>query len=167
MKWQGCSDSAVVMRRRRVRQAVAVACCAIAFSAGALAQVAKDLESISGERDPVRRYRLALDYGYRAASDCGKACRAGDYERCLDLVQEVQRSVEMAQKALDDTGIDPARNARHHKPAEIRVRRILKLLEDVRSYVHPEDREEYESAVKAISEIDDELLKAIMSRRKR
>jgi hypothetical protein len=139
----------------------------IAFGVVILAAQGKDWKTVAAEADPVRRSRQALGYGEDAASQAGRFCKAGEYERCVELVDQVLDSVELAKKSLDESGIDAARNSRHHKNAEIQTRRILKLLEAAGSYIHPEDQEHFDKTLNRISDINDELLLAIMSRRRR
>ena len=128
---------------------------------------AADLKTVRAEPDPIKRYRLALSYGEDAAGRGAKACKANEYEQCIGLLREVRDAVELASKSLADSGIDASRNASHHKNAEIRVRKIRKVVEVTSTYIHPEDQEEYEAVVKRISDLNDELLAAIMRRRKR
>ena len=137
-----------------------------ALAAGAWPAVV-DLKGVRAEPDPIKRYRLALNYGEDAAGRGAKACKANEYEQCVGLLREVRDAVELASKSLADSGIDASRNASHHKNAEIRVRKIRKVVEGTSSYIHPEDQQEYEAVVKRISDLNDELLAAIMSRRKR
>ena len=115
----------------------------------------------------LRRARQALTDGERASTQAGEACRASDYDKCVALSAEIQKSVETAQEALYATGIDPARNPRHFKDAEIRVRKILRLVDDLRPYIHSEDQTEYDAVRRRVSEINDQMLSAIMSRRKK
>jgi hypothetical protein len=128
---------------------------------------AADLNAVRAEPDHIKRYRLALSYGEDTAGRGAKACKANEYEQCVGLLREVRDAVELASKSLADSGIDATRNASHHKNAEIRVRKIRRVVEATRSYIHPEDQEEYEAVVKRISDLNDELLAAIMRRRKR
>ena len=122
----------------------------VVFSAAA--QPAEDLKKAAAERQPIRRYRLALAVGEKTVSQAAKACKAAEYEQCVELLGTVRESVEMAKKSLDDSGIDPSRNSSHHKPAEIRVRGILKVLQATESYIHPEDRKDYDAVVPQVAD---------------
>jgi len=134
--------------------------CAILLSAA-------DLKTLSAEPDLVKRTRLALTNGERAVTQAGDACRAIDYEKCVALLTEIRQSVELAKLSLDKTDIVASRNPRHHKDAEIRTRTMLRHLEALGSYVHPDDRTHYEAVRRRVSEINDQLLSAIMSKRKK
>ena len=126
---------------------------------------ALDLKTVAAERDPVKRARMALDNGEQAATNAGKACKAGDYDPCNDELTETKDSVELAADSLQKTGINPSRNPRHFKDAEIRTRKILRILHAVEPYIHPEDADRYRSIVRRVSDINDRLLSAIMKRK--
>ena len=131
------------------------------------AQPAPDLAKIASEPDLVKRARLALTNAERATTAGGDACRSGDHDKCSALLSEVQNSVELAQASLQKTGIDPARSPRHFKDAEIRTRKIMRLLDAVGAYVHSDDASHFDSVRRRVSEINDQLLSGIMSKRKR
>ena len=133
----------------------------------ARAPAAADLQAIRAQPDPVKRSQLALAHGDTTAKQTAKACQANEYDECMKLLREVQDAAMLAKEALDQTGIDASRNPRHHKNAEVRVRQILKTVEAARPYIHPEDQAAYEAVVKHLSGLNDELLQAVMSRRKK
>ena len=125
------------------------------------AAAAVDLKTIAADPNPARRARQALIYAEQACGRAGEACKANEYEQCNGLLDEIKESVELADKSLVQTGVDPRRNPRHHKDAEIRTRRIVRQVDAVRVYIHPEDMEHFESVYRRISEINDRLLAAI------
>lgn len=139
----------------------------LALVVATLGLAADDLKSVSAQPNPVKRARMALVYGERVARDAGEACKANDYEKCSALVTEIQESVELASKSLDESGIDSRRNPRHFKDAEIRSHKILKLVEALRAYLHADDLEHYEKVHRRISEINDRFLAAVMGKRKK
>jgi len=115
----------------------------------------------------VKRARLALDFGDRTASQAGQACRNANYDDCNRLIDEVGNSVALADKSLDETGMDPARKPGAFKDAELRTRKILRTIEAVRAYVSPEEIEHINAVYHRVSEIDDRLVSAIMGRKRR
>ena len=126
-----------------------------------------ELQKARSQPDPVKRARLALAIAEHAAFRASEACPSGDYEACNFLLDELQASLELTQDSLDRSGIDPNRSPRHFKDAEIRTRKILRQLEAFRPHLHPEDRSHFESVLRRVSEINDKLLSAIMTRRKK
>jgi len=134
---------------------------------GALGLAAAELGNIRAHPEPLKRSQMALAHGDATAGRAAKACQANEYEACVKSLREVQAAAELAKESLDQTGIDAARNPRHHKNTEVRVRRILKTVGGTRPYIHPEDQAVYDEVMKRLSDINDELLQAVMSRRKR
>ena len=123
-----------------------------------------DLKTIAAEPNPAKRARQALEYAEQAALKAGEACKASDYDNCDSLLDELQQSVELADKSLEQTGVDPRRNPRHYKDAEIRTRKITRQVDALRVYIHPDDIQHYETIYRRISEINDRLLAAIMGK---
>ena len=140
---------------------------ALALALGGSCLPAADLKTAAAEPNLVKRSRLALANGERAVLAAGDACRTGDHDRCNDLLAETRESVELAKNSLDKTGLSPNRSPRHFKDAEIRTRKILRLLDAARSYVHPDDQQLYDSVRAGISGVNDQLLAGVMGRKKK
>ena len=117
--------------------------------------------------DLVREARQALNEAEQTAAKSGKACKDGRYEECNAMLNQTEESVERAKESLDKTGINPSRSPRHFKDAEIRVRKILKVLRDVASYIHPDDQRHYDRVVNRLSDINDQLLSSVMEKKKK
>ena len=128
---------------------------------------AGEVKILAAEPNPVKRARLALTNGERTALKAGEACKVAEYEKCNKLLTEVQESVELASKSLDESRIDASRSPRHFKDAEVRTHKILRLVQPIRAYVHPDDQEHYNAVYQRISAINDSFLKAVMGRRKK
>jgi len=143
----------------------------LALTAGGVVYAAAgspdDLKGVLGEPNLVKRARLALDFGDRAASQAGQACRNGEYEDCNKLLEQVGDSVDLAGKSLDQTGMDPARKPQSFKEAELHTRKIMRALEAVRAYVRPEEIDHVNAVYRRISEIDDRLVSGIMGRKRK
>ncbi len=145
---------------------------AILFSMAAMlafgaTQPAADLKTVAAEPNAARRARAALVCAEQAASKAGENCRSGEYDKCNALLDEVRDAVDLAEKSLQQTGVDPSRNPRHYKDAEIRTRKLVRELEAIRAYVHPDDLDHFETIYRRISETDDGLLSAIMGQKKK
>jgi hypothetical protein len=115
----------------------------------------------------IRQARQALVRAEQAAVRAGQACKDGEYETCAAMIEETRISVERSKESLDKTGINPHRNPRHFKDAEIRVRKILKLLLSLAPYIHPDDRSQYDTEVRRVSDVNDKLLSGILEKKKR
>jgi hypothetical protein len=138
---------------------------ALALLAPALSS--EDLKTAAAEPNPVKRARLGLANGERTALKAGEACKGAEYEKCNELLTEVQESVELASKSLDQSGIDARRSPRHFKDAEVRSHKILRLVEPIRAYVHPDDLEHFDAVARRISQINGEFLAAVLGKKKK
>ncbi|HZS50673.1 MAG TPA: hypothetical protein VFA54_07425 [Bryobacterales bacterium] len=127
----------------------------------------ENLQAIAAEPNLVKRARLALQRGDRDTNQAGQACKDGDYDSCNAELNHVREDVELADRSLKETGIDPARSPRHFKEAELHIRKILRSIEAVRAYLRPEDLDHFDTIYQRISEIDDRLVAAILSRKKK
>lgn len=125
------------------------------------------LLALPAEADFVRQARQSLTQAEQAVSQGGDACKAGDWEKCNALLDGAQKGVEQAMEALEKTGINPRRSPRHFKDAEIRTRKILKLLRNLAGYIHPDDQIHYETVVSRVSDINDQLLSSILEKKKK
>jgi len=123
--------------------------------------------ALPAQPDLVQQARRSLTEAEQAVDKAGEPCQAGEYESCITRLTEVQSGVEAAHHSLEKTGINPSRSPRHFKDAEVRTRKILKLLRALASYIHPEDRKQYDAVVEGVSRINEKLLSGIMSRNKR
>lgn len=121
----------------------------------------------TAEVEFVRQARQSLTQAELAAKQSGEACRSGEWEKCNQLLDGVQHGVEQAKEALDKTGINPRKSPRHFKDAEIRTRKILTVLRNLASYIHPDDLQHYETVVSRVSDINDQLLSGILEKKKK
>jgi hypothetical protein len=115
----------------------------------------------------VREAKEALVHAEQSATQSGETCKSGQWEKCTALLEDVQDSVEKAKDSLEKTGINPSRSPRHFKDAEIRTRKILKVLRAIAGYIHPDDRKKYDAVVDRVSDINDELLHSIFQKKRK
>ncbi len=121
-----------------------------------------DLAALEAEPNLEKRAQKALDYAEKMLKAADKAHQAGDWPKTLGSLQEIGKSVQLAFTSLKQTGKNPRRSPKHFKRAEIRTRKLLRNLEDVRLRVSFEERDRIEPIRKGIQEIHDDLLEGIM-----
>ena len=92
---------------------------------------------------------------------------AGNYDKSQNELQEVRDSVELAYQSLSDTGKDPRKDPKFFKRAELRTRELLRRLEGVGQGMSQVDRGTLDKVRERISEVHDNLLNGIMSKRKK
>jgi hypothetical protein len=126
-----------------------------------------DLESIKTEPNVERRSELAMANASVAMDLARDSYRGGDVAKTQTALEEVGASVEMSYDALVEGGKDPHKHPKFFKNAELRTRELLRRLEDMRRAVDNEERAMVEKVRDRVSEIHDNLLNGIMTKRKK
>lgn len=124
-----------------------------------------DMGSVKAEPDLNRRSELALVNADEKIDDARKAYEAGDEAAQQADMQEVADSVAVCYQALEKTGSEP-RKSKYYKRAELKVSALMRRLSAFRDDVSFDFRPNVEAALKRLSDIHDELLSDIMSRKK-
>jgi hypothetical protein len=127
--------------------------------------LAMDLTAIKSEPNLERRSDLAIDFASASFDDARDAYNAGDTAKWRDAIRDVGASVELSYQALEETG-KAARNNKHFKNAELKTRELLRRLDGMRDMISLEDRDAIEAVRGKVSEVHDQLLQRIMSRKK-
>ena len=137
----------------------------LAVSLPAADKTPTDLETVKAERDLERRSGLALEFARRTVERVVEAYRAGDAERGIELLQQIQEAVELSQESLQATGKNASKKPKHFKKAEIETRRLLRDFDGARKALNYDQREDLDAVAERISEINRELLMSIMTKR--
>ncbi len=145
---------------------LSVVLCLAAFRPAAGAQRPADLESIQAEPNLERRARSALDFAKASVKPVLKAYEQGDPQRGAQLLMQIQEAVELAHQALSATGKNARKNPKHFKRAEIQTRNLVKQLRGLSRDLNYDEREVVESVMDRGSAINDQLLLAIMTKKK-
>jgi hypothetical protein len=124
-----------------------------------------DLSAIKSEPNLERRSDLALDYAAAALDDARDFYNSGDAAKWRSALDDLKDAVELSYQSLEETGKN-ARNNKHFKHAELKTREFLRRLDGLRDVVGFEDREALEKIREQVSQVHDELLQSIMSRKK-
>jgi hypothetical protein len=128
--------------------------------------LAFDLATIKSEPNLEKRSELALLNANSALDSARDAYNKGDLDRTETNLNEVLESVDLAYQSLSDTGKDP-RKDRFFKQAELRTRALLRRLEGLGETMSAADRGIVEKVRNEVSEIHDNLLTGIMSKKKK
>ncbi len=124
-----------------------------------------DLEAVKSEPDLNHRSELALNNADEKLEAARKAYEAGDTAAETADVQEVADSVALCYETLQETHAAP-RKSRYYKRAELRITALLRRLTAFRDEVSFDFRPPVETAMKKLSDIHDQLLSDIMSKKK-
>lgn len=141
----------------------------IAFSTAAAlaAEGAESLAAIEAEPRLEKRAREALAWARKSVSLVVKAYHGGDAKKGQELLSEIQHAVELAKKSLDATGKEPSRNPKEFKHAEITTRRLLGELQEIEKELNYDERDKLFAVQQRVSEINQELLLGIMTKKKK
>ena len=128
--------------------------------------LAFDLTAIQSEPNLEKRSERALDYANLALDAARDDYNSGNYDKSQNELQEVCDSVDLAYQSLSDTGKDPRKDPKFFKRAELRTRELLRRLEGVGQGMSQVDRGTLDKVRERISEVHDNLLNGIMSKKK-
>jgi hypothetical protein len=124
-----------------------------------------DLSTVKAEPDLNRRSELALMNAEQKLDEAREAYQAGKDEAENAAIQEVADSVTLCYATLEETHGEP-RKSKYYKRAELRVTTLMRRLSSFRDEVSFELRPRVEAALKKLSDIHDQLISDIMSRKK-
>ena len=125
-----------------------------------------DLTKAKAQPNLERRARLALDNAALQLRLASQADKSGDWVKTKEALTELGESVDLAYLSLKQTGKNP-RNSGQFKNLEIKVRGLLKNLEEFRRTLDFEQREELAPLVEHLRQVQDEVLQSVMTPKKR
>ncbi len=124
-----------------------------------------DLAAVKDETDLNRRSELALMNADEKIDAARQAYQAGNEAAEAAAIQEVADSVALSYASLEQTHGAP-RKSRYYKRAELKVSALMRRLSGFRDEVSFDFRPSVDAALKKLSDIHDELLSDIMSKKK-
>jgi len=124
-----------------------------------------DIGAIKAEPDLNRRSEMALMNADDKIDEAREAYQAGNEAAEKAAIQEVAESVMISYDALEQTHTAP-RKSKYYKRAELHVSALMRRLNGFRDEVSFEFRPSVEAALMKLSDVHDELLADIMSRKK-
>ena len=124
-----------------------------------------DLASVKTEPDLNRRSELALVNADQKLDEARQAYMAGNDRAEEAAIQEVEESVTLCYATLGQTHGEP-RKSKYYKHAELRVSALMRRLTGFRDEVGFEFRPKIEAVLTKLSDIHDQLIYDIMSRKK-
>ena len=124
-----------------------------------------DLASVKDEPDLNRRSELALVVADQKIDEARQAYQEGNEPAEQADIKDVAESVALCYQALEKTPGEP-RKSKYYKRAELKVSALMRRLSGFRDEVSFDFRPNVEAALKRLSDIHDELLSDIMSKKK-
>jgi len=129
--------------------------------------LAFDLGVVKSEANLERRSDRALENANSALDTARDAYSAADLAKTQSALEEAGESVELAYHSLEETGKDARRNPGPFKRAELRTRELLRRLEGLRESFSVADRQTIDKVRDRVADIHDDLLKAIMGKKRK
>jgi hypothetical protein len=124
-----------------------------------------DVSGVKAEPDPERRSDLALIGADKAIDAARQAYNGGDKEAQQAALNEVQELVNVSIESLESTHKAP-RNNKYYKRAELKVTALIRRLRSLRDETSFDGRQAVEAVMNRLTEVHDQLITAIMSKKK-
>ncbi|HTA71277.1 MAG TPA: hypothetical protein VK776_23485 [Bryobacteraceae bacterium] len=131
----------------------------------ALLIVFADIGTVKSEPDLEKRSELALANADHAIDEARQAYSSGNDQAQLAALNEVKESVEASYDALERTNKNP-RRSKYYKNAELKVRALMRRLTSFREEVSFETRQSVDTVLKKLSDVHDQLINDVMSKKK-
>ena len=139
---------------------IAVWACSLAWSQQT------SLDRIRAVPEMAARAKQALDFAVARLDAAAQAFKADDPAAGRLALDDVGAAVELAVESLDATGKHPRRNPRHFKNAEIRTRRMLGQIRQLRLRAYQGDQPDFDRLIERVEAGNRKLLLGIMSPKK-
>jgi hypothetical protein len=124
-----------------------------------------EIAAVKSEPDLERRSELALANADKAIDAAKQAYTAGDNQAEQQALGEVRESVDVSYDALEHTNKAP-RKSKYYKNAELKLGALLRRLNSLRDQMGFESRDAVDAVIKRVEAVHDDLLGAIMSKKK-
>lgn len=125
------------------------------------------LTTVKQEPNLEKKARLALEFAHISVDSALDAYQNNDPQTGESILAEMLEAVELAHNALLETGKLARRRPKHFKRAEIQTRRLLEQLDNLSRNLYLEERAPLKPIIKRVSDINGQLLKAIMEKPKK
>jgi hypothetical protein len=121
---------------------------------------------VLAETDLEKRSELALKVAEESLTAAAKAYSSGpELGTFQQHVADVQELTQLSLKSLTETGKRASRSPKYFKRAELKLRSLLRRMTTLSNDVSVDDRPVVESARKAMSDVHEQLLNDIMSKK--
>lgn len=124
-----------------------------------------DLTAVKAEPDLNKRSELALLNAEEKLEAARQAYQAGNDNAQASDIQEVADAVALCYESLERSNTPP-RKSRYYKRAELRVSALMRRLAGFRDDVSFDFRPKVDAVLKKVSDIHDQMLSDIMSKKK-
>lgn len=124
-----------------------------------------DIAAVKSEPDLEKRSELALANADHTLDEARQAYSGGDQKATQAALSELTESIDVCYDALQQARTPP-RKSKYYKRAELKVSALMRRLSGFRDEVSYDSRASVEAALKKVSDVHDELIADIMSKKK-
>ena len=132
----------------------------------ALPLIAADLDDIRKQPNLERRSDMALANADTALDRARDAYQKGDEPLFKSALAEADQSIALSKQSLDESGKNARKSPKYFKRAEIGIRRLIRRLDSLRIEVGVDDRPIVEPVYWRAQKLQEEILLAIMGKKK-
>ena len=132
----------------------------------ALPLIAADLDDIRKQPNLERRSDMALAHADTALDRARDAYQKGDEPLFKSALAEADQSIALSKQSLDESGKNARKSPKYFKRAEIGIRRLIRRLDSLRIEVGVDDRPIVEPVYWRAQKLQEEILLAIMGKKK-
>jgi len=126
-----------------------------------------DLSAVKSEPVLEKRVHRALDCAQENLTEARKHYESGDDGALKKALEQTAEATEYALTTLEDMGKHPSRNVRNYKPAELRVRELLRRITTLRNDASIDQRPSVVECESRLNAVHEKLLEGVMSRKPR
>ena len=124
-----------------------------------------DLAAAKAEPDLEKRSELALVNADHAVDDARTAYSDGKPQATQAALDQLVQLVDLSYESLQQSHKEP-RKSKYYKRAEMQLQALLRRLSGLKDEVGYESRPAVEAVLKKVSEVHDQIIADIMSRKK-
>jgi hypothetical protein len=132
-----------------------------------LAQGRNTKDWVMAERNLEKRANRAIEFANHSLDVARKAYQKGDMEGTQSALQDLVSAVRLCDESLEASGKDGRRNPKWFKRVEIGLRQLLRRLETFEFEASFDDRPPIAEAAKVAQEVQQKVLRNIMTKEKR
>jgi predicted P-loop ATPase/GTPase len=124
-----------------------------------------DIAAVKAQPDLDKRSELALLNADHDLDEARQAYSGANLEAAQAAISELTESIDLCYDALQHSRTPP-RRSKYYKRAELKVNALIRRLSGFRDEVSYDARPFVDSALKKLSEVHDQLIADIMSKKK-
>ena len=140
--------------------------CAALMNTALAAAASPDLDAVRAEPNLEKRSDLALKNADTALDAARKAYADGDKTALDAAFTEAIASLDLCQDSLDESGRNARKKPKYFKKAEIGARKYIRRLDSFRLEMSVDDRPAIEPVVQRAHKLQEDILHAIMGKKK-